>query len=115
MSRGPSHRTCRELDDMSEHGSPGMGKRGVSRPMPLMGGHDHGDDDHAQHEHADEGDNEKSGHQHDAGGDGHEMSHDDRRQMLAMHHQQTLWVYWTLVMLGTWTALAPFTFGYLNE
>lgn len=43
------------------------------------------------------------------------MSDDDRRQMLAMHHQQTLWVYWTLVMLGIWTMLAPFTFGYGNE
>jgi uncharacterized membrane protein len=100
---------------MSAHDSPGMGQRGVSRPMPLMGSHDHGDEDHAQHEHADEGENEKSHHQHDSGGHGHEMSHDDRRQMLAMHHQQTLWVYWTLVMLGIWTALAPFTFGYLNE
>ena len=35
--------------------------------------------------------------------------------MLTEHHQQTLWVYWTLVLLGVWTALAPFKFGYLNE
>ena len=46
----------------------GMGQRGVTRPMAEM----HGG--------------------HSGGG----MSHDDREQMLRMHHQQTLWVYWTL-------------------
>jgi hypothetical protein len=32
--------------------------------------------------------------------------------MLERHHHQTLWVYWTLVLLGFWTILAPFTLGY---
>ncbi len=48
------------------------------------------------------------------GGGPHKMSHEDRLHMLRMHHKQTLWVYWLLVMLGVWTVLAPFTFGYLN-
>jgi len=43
------------------------------------------------------------------------MSHDDRLSMLQMHHKQTLWVYWTLPILGVWMLLAPFTQGYLNE
>ena len=43
------------------------------------------------------------------------MSHDDREQMLRMHHQQTLWVYWTLVVLGIWTLAVPFSFGYANS
>ena len=38
-----------------------------------------------------------------------------RREMLAAHHRQTLWVYWTIVMLGFWLLVAPFSFGYLNE
>ena len=43
------------------------------------------------------------------------MSRDERTDMLKMHHQQTLWVYWTIVMLGIWQLCAPFTFGHLNE
>ena len=75
-----------------------MGSRGVTRPMAEMamqhdGGHDEG---HGQ-------------------GGGHEMGHEDRLSMLHMHHKQTLWVYWTLPLLGAWLLLAPFTFGYLNE
>jgi hypothetical protein len=65
-----------------------MHQRGVSRPMPLM---------HEQH-----------------GGGGHEMTGEMRARMLRTHHQQTLWVYWTLIVLGIWLAIAPFTFGYLN-
>ncbi|QEG40890.1 vitamin K epoxide reductase family protein [Roseimaritima ulvae] len=45
----------------------------------------------------------------------HEMTGDDRLSMLEMHHKQTLWVYWTLPLLGFWLLLAPFNFGYLNE
>lgn len=40
------------------------------------------------------------------------MSREDRMQMLHMHHQQTLWVYWTIVILGVWTVLSPLTFAY---
>lgn len=63
----------------------GMADRGVARPM--------------------------AGQQH---GDHGEPYSDARRQMLAQHHRQTLWVYWTLILLGIWTALAPWNFGYLN-
>jgi len=48
-------------------------------------------------------------------GDGHAMTHDDRVAMLQMHHRNTLWIYWTLPLLGVWLLLAPVTFGYLNE
>lgn len=43
------------------------------------------------------------------------MSRDDRLSMLRRHHQQTLWIYWTVILLGAWTMLAPITLGYLNE
>jgi hypothetical protein len=32
--------------------------------------------------------------------------------MLFVHHSQTLWVYWFLIMLGFWLVLNPLTFGY---
>jgi hypothetical protein len=41
-----------------------------------------------------------------------EMSHEDRLHMLQMHHRQTLWIYWTLVLLGFWVLLSPLTFDY---
>ncbi len=66
--------------------------RGVTRPMVEM---------HNMHSHDE--------HQHRGN-----MSHDDRLQMLQMHHKQTLWIYWTLPLLGTWLLVAPFHFGYLN-
>jgi hypothetical protein len=64
-----------------------MGSRGVTRPMAeqqmQQGEHgDHGEDSHH--------------------GDGHEMTHDDRLAMLQMHHRHTLWIYWTLPLLGIW-------------
>lgn len=72
-----------------------MGSRGVTRPM-------------AEHE--------MKQHHEEHHGDGHGEPYSDARyQMLRMHHKQTLWIYWTLIMLGIWTALAPFNFGYLNE
>jgi hypothetical protein len=60
----------------------GMAQRGVSRSM------------HATH------------------GKSMEMSHEERLKMLQMHHQQTLWIYWTLVLLGFWMVLSPLTFEY---
>lgn len=69
----------------SEESSPhkmNMGNRGVTRPM-------HSDDS-----------------------DGKMMSVDDRMHMLHMHHQQTLWVYWMIIILGIWTILSPLTFAY---
>lgn len=76
------------MSKKNEHDG-GMGKRGVTRPMAM---HDH----------------ENGGH----GDGGHEMSHDDRLTMLRMHHNQTLWVYWTIVVLGFWVLLSPLTFSY---
>lgn len=32
--------------------------------------------------------------------------------MLAEHHRKTLWVWWTVMILGAWVAVSPFTFGY---
>lgn len=36
-------------------------------------------------------------------------------QLLEMHHRRTLWVSWTVVLLGFWLLTAPVTFGYGNE
>ena len=43
---------------------------------------------------------------------GHMMSKDTRMQMLHMHHMQTLWVYWMLIILGFWLVVSPLTFSY---
>ncbi|MCC9169224.1 vitamin K epoxide reductase, partial [Pontibacter sp. XAAS-A31] len=40
------------------------------------------------------------------------MSEDMREQMLHMHHMQTLWVYWMIIILGAWVLLSPLTFDY---
>lgn len=78
-----------------------MGSRGVSRPMAEME-LKHSGDGHCDHE------NSEHGHS-------HTMSQEDRRSMLQMHHRQTLWVYWTLPLLGLWMLVAPWTLGYGNE
>ncbi|REK18955.1 MAG: vitamin K epoxide reductase [Planctomycetota bacterium] len=80
----------------TQHEQLGMGSRGVTRPMAE--GEQRNGDDHGSHEHG-----------------GHEMDREQRLGMLQMHHRHTLWVYWTLPVLGLWLLLAPFTFGYLNE
>lgn len=90
----------------SSHDEMGMGMRGVTRPMAER---------EIRQSH------ESGGGEHEGGGDGGGgMQHgepysDGRYKMLRMHHKQTLWVYWMLIMLGVWTLLAPFTLGYLNE
>ncbi|MGK7392885.1 MAG: vitamin K epoxide reductase family protein, partial [Candidatus Cyclobacteriaceae bacterium M2_1C_046] len=70
-----------------EHKEGGMGSRGVSRPMA-----------------------EKQMKEH------HKKSKDeggmDREMMLRMHHKQTLWVYWTIILLGLWMIMMPATFDY---
>lgn len=75
-------------DDQHEQHGPGMAARGVTRPMALS-------EIREQHGHAD-----------------HEHGGHDRGAMLKMHHRQTLWVYWFLIMLGIWLVLNPLTFGY---
>lgn len=40
---------------------------------------------------------------------GHDM---DRGEMLVMHHGKTLWVWWTVILLGVWVLVSPLTFGY---
>ncbi len=99
-----------------------MGSRGISRPMAEMEQqramealHDHGGDrgQGAKEQRDDEHSHDSDGETH--GGHGHPMSHEDRLSMLKMHHRQTLWVYWTLPLLGIWMLSAPWTFGYLNE
>lgn len=72
----------------------GMANRGVTRPMM----------DHKDHEEHKEASGQKDS--------GMEMSLDDRLQMLHMHHMQTLWIYWTIILLGIWMILAPLTFSY---
>ncbi|MEJ8804068.1 MULTISPECIES: hypothetical protein [Pontibacter] len=52
------------------------------------------------------------------GGDGKGKDHDMemnpemRQKMLHMHHMQTLWVYWMIIILGVWVLLSPLTFDY---
>ncbi len=41
-----------------------------------------------------------------------EMSKEQRLQMLTMHHMQTLWIYWMVIILGIWMILFPLTFSY---
>lgn len=43
------------------------------------------------------------------------MSAEDRRAMQTQHHAQTEWVWWTLMLLGAWTMVAPFSFGYASN
>lgn len=71
-----------------------MDKRGVTRPGT--------DKESSQHQ--------KQMH-HSGGG----MSKDDRRDMLHMHYKQTLWVYWTLILLGAWVIMSPLTFSYAKD
>ncbi|MEZ6133182.1 MAG: vitamin K epoxide reductase family protein [Planctomycetaceae bacterium] len=94
--------------DAGKHESHKMAMRGVARPMEMM---DYGD----QSGHSDQGEH-SDGHAAHCGKveSQHEMSHEHRLKMLRQHHQKTLWIYWTLVVLGLWTAVAPMTFGYLN-
>lgn len=73
-----------------------MGLRGVTRPMAeqeARGGHKE---------------------QVDHGHGGHHMGREDRLAMLRGHHENTLWVPWTVLLLGLWVLAAPVTFGYFN-
>lgn len=79
------------MHDQNGGGGGGMGTRGVTRPMPLKKAREHAEQ---------------------LGSDG--MSAERRHHMMVMHHKQTLWVWWTLVMLGVWMVVSPLTFGWSN-
>lgn len=74
-----------------ENNDLGMGSRGVSRPMAEK---------------------EVQNHSHKGDGDHDGM---DRMQMLVMHHKQTLWIYWLLILLGAWLVISPLSFDYGKE
>ncbi len=80
--------------EMSGHKTEGMGSRGVTRPMM----------DREKH----------SGHGHMEMGS-MKMGMDDRMEMLKKHHKQTLWVFWTVVLLGFWMIASPLTFDYAKS
>ena len=67
-----------------------MGKRGVSRPMAQMDMNSSNGDEN-QH---------------------NKMDDSQRDKMLKMHHKQTLWVYWSIILLGVWMIASPLTFDY---
>ena len=71
----------------------GMGKRGVTRPMAEM---------KMKHTNGQE-----AGQQND-----HKMTEQQRNEMLRMHHKQTLWIYWSIILCGIWMVAFPFTFEY---
>lgn len=71
-------------DERKKH-SGGMGSRGVARPMDMH----------------------SKGHSDDSENDDQQMDQEQRKQMLHMHHQKTLWIYWMLVLLGVLLVLSP--------
>ena len=47
---------------------------------------------------------------------GHSKNGDmNRTKMLHKHHAQTLWIYWTIIILGIWMLLSPLTFSYAKD
>jgi len=86
--------------DEKKQNSGGMAMRGVTRPMAEQ------QIKQAQHKKKEEGNGHEDQH------NGHHMGHEERMHMLRMHHMQTLWVYWMLVLLGIWMLLSPLTFSY---
>lgn len=89
-----------EQGSHSKKGS-GMESRGVTRPMNEMEMRGDPEAHHPSHQHRRDQD---EGH--------HDMSMEQRQEMLHMHHMQTLWIYWTIVLLGAWMVMSPLTFDY---
>lgn len=85
MAEEPKEKSEQSRNSKGQEKHGGMGMRGVTRPMEEMKHH---------------------------GSHGHGMSRDDRHHMLVMHHKQTLWIYWALVILGFWVLVSPLTFSY---
>ncbi|MHA6247472.1 vitamin K epoxide reductase family protein [Pontibacter sp. CAU 1760] len=111
-----------EQNEQQDKGKKGeMGMRGVTRPMAEKEVRQHqekmqqGDqkkekgNHHSAHKRGDyqHGDTQKTKSEHHMN-----MTSEMREQMLKMHHMQTLWVYWMIIILGAWVLLSPFTFDY---
>lgn len=92
----------KDKDKKQEKEEGGMAIRGVTRPTAEKEVRQHQSkmkkESHSQHQQM------QGGHMN--------MSREDRQMMLNMHHKQTVWVYWLVVMLGFWTILSPLTFDY---
>ena len=73
------------MEDANQSQHMDMSSRGVTRPMMQ---HDNNDHSHMQ------------------------MDKDQRMHMLHMHHMQTLWIYWMIIILGCWLIMSPLTFSY---
>ena len=43
---------------------------------------------------------------------GNGISRKAREQKLYLHHKQTLWIFWAVIILGVWMILSPLTFSY---
>ena len=75
-----------------------MGSRGVVRPISGM---------KMQGDSHDQGEPNSAHQQSEQNGPHHAMSKEQRQQMLHMHHMQTLWIYWTIIVLGAWMVMSP--------
>ncbi|MBK6264058.1 vitamin K epoxide reductase family protein [Marivirga sp. S37H4] len=88
-------------DSKHKHQHGGMEMRGVTRPMAEMklskGGGEKDKDDHKEEGHS------------------HKMTQEQREEMLQMHHKQTLWIYWLIVLLGFWMVFTPLSFDYAKN
>ncbi|WP_068840310.1 vitamin K epoxide reductase family protein [Pontibacter akesuensis] len=84
----------------------GMGMRGVTRPMAEKEIRQHNQNMHQDGQDKDQDEGQKQEMQ------GMDMTDEMREKMLRMHHMQTLWVYWMIIILGAWVLLSPLTFDY---
>ncbi|PTX13130.1 vitamin K epoxide reductase family protein [Pontibacter mucosus] len=91
----------------SEEHKTGMGMRGITRPMAESGTRQHNQEMHHQGDGKQENHMQEHGKKH-----GMEMTREMREKMLHMHHMQTLWVYWMIIILGCWVLVSPLTFDY---
>ncbi|WP_347158645.1 vitamin K epoxide reductase family protein [Pontibacter chitinilyticus] len=87
------HNNDQHHEDGQHSKHSGMAMRGVTRPMAEKQVRQH-------HEQMQED------------GKMQHMTPEMRQQMLRMHHMQTLWVYWMIILLGAWVLLSPLTFNY---
>lgn len=94
-----------------EHVDPMMASRGVTRPMAEHALRSRAESTSSRGHHA-----ETDGGADPAAGQHREDDpHDQRADSLRAHHQQTLWIYWTILLLGVWMLVSPSTLGHLNE